>query len=156
ARFDHFYFRSRGEPAASMLGLAQQLPAAVDLVDEELEKSIRIHLGSLPLELHPLRGLLAHKDTVHAVAFSPDGKTVLTGSADKTARLWEAATGKPLGQPLQHQDFIMAVAVSPNGKTLLTGSADRTAQLWEAATGKPIGQPLQHQMEVMAVAFGAN
>ena len=40
-----------------------------------------------------------HQGAVRAVAFSPDGKTVLTGSEDKTARLWESATGQPLGLP---------------------------------------------------------
>ena len=57
-----------------------------------------------------------------SVAFSPDGKTVLTGSCDKTARLWDAATGQPIGQPLAHQGAVGAVAFSPDGKTVLTGS----------------------------------
>ena len=43
---------------------------------------------------------MQHQGQVNAVAFSPDGKTVLTGSSDKTARLWDAATGRPIGQPI--------------------------------------------------------
>jgi WD40 repeat protein len=78
---------------------------------------------------------------------------VLTGSSDKTARLWETATGKALGPPLQHQEAIWAVAFSPDGKTVLTGSQDKTARLWETGRGKPLGPPLQHQGEVHAVAF---
>jgi Flp pilus assembly protein TadD len=87
------------------------------------------------------------------VAFSPDGKAVLTGSRDGTARLWSAATGQSLGPPLRHQDRVPAVAFSPDGKAVLTGSRDGTARLWSATTGQPLGPPLKHQGWVLAVAF---
>jgi WD40 repeat protein len=58
----------------------------------------------------PLHQPLQHQWLVAAVAFSPDGQTVLTGSWDQTARLWDAKTGEPLHQPLQHQAPVRAVA----------------------------------------------
>ena len=94
---------------------------------------------------------MQHQDAVVALAFSPDGKSVLTGSHDKTARLW--ATGKPSAPPLVHQGKVVAVAFSPDGKSVLTGSHDKTAQRWDTATGRPIGPPFQHQGAVRALAF---
>ena len=55
------------------------------------------------------------------MAFSPDGKTVLTGSIDKTARLWDATTGQAPRLPMTHQHAVFAVAFSPDGETVLTG-----------------------------------
>ncbi|MCP5102131.1 MAG: hypothetical protein GY950_02065, partial [bacterium] len=52
------------------------------------------------------------------VAFSPDGKTLLTGSDDGTARLWRADTGKPMGKPMTHRSSVYSVAFSPDGKTI--------------------------------------
>ena len=65
---------------------------------------------------------LTHLNVVYAAAFSPDGKTVLTGSYDKTARLWDSTTGQPLGLPMTHHDRVYAVAFSPDGKAVFTGS----------------------------------
>jgi hypothetical protein len=93
-----------------------------------------------------------HENVVSAVAFSPDGQTVLTGCTDDTARLWDARTGAPRGEPLKHAS-VLAVAFSPDGQTVLTGCGDKTARLWDARTGAPRGEPLKHEGEVYAVAF---
>jgi hypothetical protein len=87
------------------------------------------------------------------VAFSPDGKTILTGSSDHSARLWETANGQPIGEPLLHGDRIRSVAFSPDGRTVLTASFDQTARLWDAATGKPVGPVIAHRDWVVDVAF---
>ncbi|MFI5460689.1 MAG: protein kinase [Isosphaerales bacterium] len=91
---------------------------------------------------------------VRSAALSPDGKTLLTGSVDGTARFWDPVTGQPLGPPMKgHDDRVRDVAFSPDGEIFLTGSTDKTARLWDALTGQPIGLPLQHQGPVVAVAF---
>jgi WD40 repeat protein len=87
------------------------------------------------------------------VAFSPDGKTVVTGGSDNAARLWDAATGQQRGQPLPHQGAVLVVAFSPDGKTVVTGGSDNAARLWDAATGQPRGLPMLHRGPVPAVAF---
>jgi WD40 repeat protein len=94
---------------------------------------------------------LAHQGVVRAVAFSPDGKWVATGSGDKTARVMEAATGKEVSR-LAHQGVVNAVAFSPDGKWVATGSEDGTARVMEAATGKEVSR-LAHHGDVSAVAF---
>jgi len=65
------------------------------------------------------------KTKVYAVTFSPDGRTLATDSADTTARLWDAATGQPRGEPLKHEDWVFAVRFSPTGRTLATPAGTR-------------------------------
>ena len=118
---------------------------------ERLRRRARNLVGS---DYEKLRLTLRHAEDVRAVTFSPDGRTLATGSNDGTARLWDAVAGKPLGAPLQHRGVVNAVAFSPEGRTLATGSDDGTARLWDAVTGKPLVSPLQHNREgVHAVAF---
>jgi WD40 repeat protein len=97
---------------------------------------------------------LRHDKAVYAVAYSPDGRTILTGSEDMTARLWDTATRRPRGEPLLHQGTVYSVAFGPpDGRVILTGSDDGTARLWQTSTGQPVGKPLQHPARVLAVAF---
>nr|MBA2306784.1 PQQ-binding-like beta-propeller repeat protein [Candidatus Dependentiae bacterium] len=74
--------------------------------------------------------LEGHTDSVTAVSFRPDGKAILTGSRDTTARLWDASTGKLLTCLKHHTDQISSVAFSSDGKIAITGSYDTTACLW--------------------------
>ncbi len=84
------------------------------------------------------------------MALSPDGKTIVTGSYDKTAR--GCGMPPPAGHsahPWSIRASVMSVAFSPDGKTVLTGSDDKTARLWDAATGQPVGRPLEHSDSVL-------
>ncbi|MCX6878946.1 MAG: hypothetical protein NTW21_34820, partial [Verrucomicrobia bacterium] len=65
--------------------------------------------------------------------FSPDGTRVVTASDDKTARVWDAASGKTVGEPMRHEDDIHSASFSPDGMRVVTASWDKTARVSDAA-----------------------
>jgi WD40 repeat protein len=73
---------------------------------------------------------------VWSVAFSPDGRQIVSGSADNSLRLWDASSGKQLGPQLKgHTAWVYSVAFSPDGRRIVSGSGDKTLRLWDASDG---------------------
>ena len=96
-----------------------------------------------------------HTCNVESVAFSPDGTRIVSGSDDKTVRVWDAEMGVQIGSPLQgHAHHVKSVAFSPDGTRIVSGSCDKTVRVWDAEMGVQIGSPLQgHTHWVTSVAF---
>ncbi len=110
--------------------------------------------ASRSAELRPrLVAQTSHGGEVHCVAFSPDGERVLTGSGDRTARLWNAETGEVVQSFVGHGKAVRSVASSPDGERVLTGSGDKTARLWNAETGEEVQRFVGHTGAVWSVGF---
>jgi len=97
-----------------------------------------------------------HTDDVNSVAFSPDGKQLLTGSHDYTIKLWDVASGNEIKTFKGHSYDVNSVAFSPDGKQIISGSDDKTIKLWDVASGKEIRTFTGHAYEVKSVAFSSN
>jgi Flp pilus assembly protein TadD len=102
-----------------------------------------------------LTGPLQHGGSVNSAQFSPDGKRIVTASADGTARVWDAQSGLALTEPLQHGSNVWSAQFSPDGKRIITTSGEgtnRTVRVWDSQTGQPL-TALQRGANVNTVQF---
>jgi WD40 repeat protein len=83
-----------------------------------------------------IKTLTGHTNWVWSVAFSPDGKTLVSSSYDRTVRLWDVTTGRCIRTLTGHTSEIYSVIFSPDGQIVASGSDDHTARLWDASTGE--------------------
>ena len=109
--------------------------------------------SAAPAEPLTLKG---HTGWVGGVAFSPDGKTIATASADHTAKFWDAATGKELTTLKAHDDIVSAVAYSKDGTHFATAGFDGTAKVWTAAKRELVHTFKGGRGALLAVAFNPN
>jgi WD40 repeat protein len=97
-----------------------------------------------------------HSAAVKAVAASPNGIYLATGSRDKTVKIWDRQTGLEIRTLVGHEHTINALNFSPNGELLATSSADGTARVWEISSGKQLFSSPVHDKYITAVAFHPN
>src|ERR1700691_5551967 len=95
-----------------------------------------------------------HTSSVGFVAFSQDGKRIVSGSEDMI-RVWDAESGEVVVGPLEgHTKFVSSIAFSQDGKRIVSGSDDKTIRVWDADTGESIAGPLEgHTGSVASVTF---
>ncbi len=89
---------------------------------------------------------------MYAVAVHPDGRRVISGSCDKTIRVWDLEDGRCLGTLEGRTDFILAVAVHPDGRRAISGSADHTLRVWDLEAGRCLATLEGHTGNVHGVA----
>ncbi len=118
-----------------------------------LERVVRSSLGGWHAGEKLMERILSHGGVVHGVAFSPDGRRLATGCADRMARLWDVASGGALSAPMGHEGPVHAIAFSPDGRMIATACRDEALRLWDAVTGDSIGDPIRHEAPVTAVRF---
>jgi len=100
-----------------------------------------------------LRTVTGHLDIVTAIALSPDGATLYTGSADKTIGVWELHTGRRVASLVAHLDTILALARSPDGQWLASSSWYDPIVIWDSHTHRKQWELQGHTGRVDALAF---
>ncbi|MBN2716901.1 MAG: caspase family protein [Deltaproteobacteria bacterium] len=100
--------------------------------------------------------LTGHSDVILSLSYSPDGAYILSGSGDKTARLWDAHTGSAVRTLTGHAGAVLDTAISSDGRLAVTASEDKTLRLFEIPSGRHVATLRGHDAKVSAVAYTPN
>src|SRR5579885_2140911 len=83
--------------------------------------------------------LLGHTYWVTSVCYSPNGQQIVSGSWDKSIRIWDVTNGQLIHTLNGHTHYVTSVCYSPNGQQIVSGSADNSIRIWDASNGQLIG-----------------
>jgi WD40 repeat protein len=127
------------DAASGQVLLTLQGPSSLPVFGASMAGLLSTPLSPTPVlaasTLYP--GRTGHTGRVWALAVTPDGRQLVTGSSDRTARVWEAKSGGQLLPPLQHNDEVTTLAISGDGKQLVTGHGlFGVVTIWDTATGR--------------------
>ncbi|MBD2122585.1 NB-ARC domain-containing protein [Trichocoleus sp. FACHB-262] len=103
---------------------------------------------------YPLKKIFrGHTNRIFGVAFTPDSQTLVTGSLDRTIKLWNVQTGECLKTLQGHTSWVWAIALSPDGRLVASGSYDHLVKLWDITSGECLQTLSGHTSSVLSVAF---
>ena len=119
----------------------------------DLQRVIRTSLSGWHAGPKLLERRLRHGGEVHAVAFCPEGRRLATACEDRSAQLWDVATGSKLSPPLRHGGPVRVVAFHPEGHLVATAGDDGMIRRWDALTGGPAGDPIRCDSPIVALGF---
>jgi WD40 repeat protein len=120
---------------------------------KDLEEHLKIWDAKTGQLVTNLKG---HTDEVWCLAWTADGKILISGSDDSSIRKWNTTTWQQITVLTGHTDAVFRIAISPNGRILASASRDTTARLWTLENGQPIGSPLQHDNSVYRMSLSTD
>lgn len=112
--------------------------------------------AQMPKKVTSLKTLQAHSQAISAIAVSPDNRLLVTASQDKTAKVWNIASGRAMFTLQGHNDGLCCVAFSSDSKLIATAGHDKTAKIWNAATGQEITTLVGHRNAIYTVVFSTD
>ena len=135
-----------GDPELSVLLASEALTVhRTQQAEEALRRAVFANLA---------RAILSgHAGWVVDASFAPDGRSIVTASSDRTARLWDAESGELRAELQGHLNNLVQASFSPNGSLAVTVAHDNTARVWDATTGKPVSTFHGHRSQVNRAAF---
>ncbi|MHA2125544.1 MAG: NosD domain-containing protein [Promethearchaeota archaeon] len=119
---------------------------------EEIEQE-EIYTRDFSIETSLFKTIEGHDKGVSSVAISPNGEFIISGSHDKSIKIWELATGKLVRTLEGHEKYVTSIVLSPDGKHVISGSNDKTVKIWEFSSGKLLRTLEGHTWYVLAATI---